>query len=198
MNLRLARPLAGIAALVATALLYAQDTPDTVFKPPKGSKVAIVVFEDLECPKCANTVPLLEKASKDYKIPVVRHDFPLPDRLHPWAHQAAVMARFFDAHSLGDDFRDYIFQNQLEINPTNLRSYADKFATSHKLSLPFVIDSDEKFSKEVDADRALGNAIKIEHTPTVFVVSSKHPSKPYIEVKDDDKLYATIDEMMKE
>ena len=60
----------------------AQDTVDTVFRPPKGSQVAIVVFEDLECPMCRRTAPLVEQASKTYKIPVVRHDFPLPG--HPW------------------------------------------------------------------------------------------------------------------
>ena len=190
---------AGIAVFVAAAVsLHAQDTPE-VLKPPKGSQVAIIVFEDLECPKCQRTAPLLAKASQTYKIPVVRYDFPLPERIHPWAHQAAVMAHFFDSRSrqLGLDFRDYIFQNQLEINRTNLRSYAEKFAAAHKVNLPYVIDSGGKFAKEVDAEVELGNGLKIEHTPTVYVVSSKHPKKPYIEVTENDQLYLTIDAMMK-
>ena len=109
-------------------------------RPPKGSEVAIVVFEDLQCPQCRRVAPILEQASKTYKIPLVRHDFPLP--MHNWSYQAAVMARYFDETSkaLGNEFRDYIFSNQLEINPQNLRGYADKCASEHKVALPFVIE----------------------------------------------------------
>ena len=183
---------------VASLCAAAQDTVDSVLRPPKGSQMAIVVFEDLECPMCRRTAPLVEQASKTYKIPVVRHDFPLP--MHPWSYQAAVFARYFDTHSkaVGNEFRDYVFQNQLEINITNLRSYADKFAASHKVDLPFVIDPDGKLAAQVNADRDLGKAIKLDHTPTVYIVSSRNPSKPYVEVKDNNQLYSTIDAMMKE
>lgn len=190
-----------LAAFVLSAAALgasAQDTTDTVFRPPKGSQVAIVVFEDLQCPMCRRTAPLVEQASKTYKIPVIRHDFPLP--MHNWSYQAAVMARYFDTHSksLGNDFRDYIFENQLDVTPQTLRGYAEKFATAHKVDLPFVIDPSGKFAAEVNADRNLGNAIKIDHTPTVYIVSSRNPNKPYIEVKDNNQLYSTIDAMMKD
>lgn len=187
--------LLAIASLSASA----QDTVDTVLRPPKGSQVAIVVFEDLECPMCRRTAPLLEQASRTYKIPVIRHDFPLGP-MHPWSFQAAVMARYFDTHSkaLGNEFRDYIFENQLEINLQNLRSYAEKFAASHKVDFPFIIDPSGKLAAQVTADRDLGKAIKLDHTPTVYIVSSRNPSKPYVEVKDNTQLYSTIDAMMKE
>src|SRR6201984_1737405 len=176
----------------------AQDTVDTVLRPPKGAQIAIVIFEDLECPMCRRTAPLVEQASRTYKIPVVRHDFPLP--MHNWSYQAAVMARFFDTHSkaLGNEFRDYIFENQLEVNPQNLRSYAEKFATEHKVDLPFVLDPGGKLAAQVNADRDLGKAIKLDHTPTVYIVSSRNPNKPYVEVKDNSQLYLTIDAVMKE
>jgi len=182
----------------AAVCALAQDTLDSVLRPPKGSQVAIVVFEDLQCPMCRRTAPLVEQASKTYKIPVVRHDFPLP--MHNWSYQAAVMARYFDTHSkaLGNEFRDYIFQNQLEVNPQNLRGFAEKFATEHKVDLPFVLDPTGKLAAQVNADRDLGKAIKLDHTPTVYIVSSRNPGKPYIEVKDNSQLYSTIDTMMKE
>jgi protein-disulfide isomerase len=185
--------LAGAGAVRGAA----QDTPDSVLRPPKGAQVAIVVFEDLQCPMCRRVAPLVEQASKVYKIPVVRHDFPLP--MHNWSYQAAVLARYFDTHSkaLGNEFRDYIFQNQLEINPQNLRSYAEKFAAEHKVDLPFVLDPGGKLASLVNADRDLGKAIKLDHTPTVYIVSSRNPSKPYIEVKDNTQLYSTIDAMMR-
>src|ERR1700686_5206954 len=185
----------GLAGAVSAA---AQDTLDSVLRPPKGAQIAIVVFEDLQCPVCRRTAPLVEQASKTYKIPVVRHDFPLP--MHNWSYQAAVMARYFDTHSkaLGNEFRDYVFENQLEIDPQNLRSYAEKFASTHKVDLPFVLDPGGKLAAEVNADRDLGKALKLDPTPTVYIVSSRNPSRPYVEVKDNSQLYLTIDSMMKE
>lgn len=182
----------------ASPRVRAQETVDSVLRPPKGAQVAIVVFEDLQCPMCRRTAPLVEEASKTYKIPVVRHDFPLP--MHNWSYQAAVMARYFDQHSkqLGNEFRDYIFENQLDITPQNLRGYAEKFASNHKVDFPFMIDPSGKLAAEVNADRDLGKAIKLDHTPTVYIVSSRNPNKPYVEVKDNNQLYSTIDAMMKE
>jgi protein-disulfide isomerase len=183
---------------VTGVFVGAQETVDSVLRPPKGAQFAIVVFEDLECPMCRRTAPLVEQASKAYKIPLVRHDFPLP--MHPWSYEAAVIAHYFDSHSkaLGNEFRDYVFQNQLEIDKSNLHGYAEKFAAAHKVDLPFVIDPNGKLAAEVNADRDIGKAIKLDHTPTVYIVSNKNPSRPYIEVKDNNQLYSTIDAMMKE
>ena len=176
----------------------AADAVNPALRPPKGAQVAIVVFEDLQCPQCRRVAPVLEQASRTYKIPLVRHDFPLP--MHNWSYDAAVMARYFDSNSkeLGNQFRDYIFSNQLEINPQNLRSYAEKFAAEHKVGFPFVVDPQGKYAAEVNADRDIGKEIKLEHTPTVFVVSSRNPSRPYVEMKDSSQLYVLIDAMMKE
>lgn len=181
-----------------SASLIAADAVNPVLRPPKGAQVAIVVFEDLQCPQCRRVAPLLEQASKTYKIPLVRHDFPLP--MHNWSYDAAVMARYFDATSktLGNQFRDYIFSNQLEINPKNLRSFAEKFAAEHKADFPFVVDPQGKYAAEVNADRDMGKAIKLDHTPTVYVVSSRHPDKPFVEMKDTSQLYALIDAMLKD
>jgi protein-disulfide isomerase len=197
-NLFVVLSLVAVIAMAGAVRVSAQDTVDSVLRPPKGSQVAIVVFEDLQCPMCRRTAPLVEQASKTYKIPVVRHDFPLP--MHNWSYQAAVMARYFDTHSkaLGNEFRDYIFENQLEVDPQNLRAYAEKFATAHKVDLPFVLDPQGKLAAQVNADRDLGKAIKLDHTPTVYIVSSRNPNKPYVEVKDNSQLYLTIDNMMKE
>ncbi len=192
--------LVSVIAVAGAVRAAAQDTVNTVFHPPKGSQFAIVVFEDLECPMCARMVPIVEQASKTYKIPVVRHDFPLGPA-HPWSHQAAVMARYFDTHSkdLGNEFRDYIFASQTEITIQNLRTYAEKFAAAHKVDLPYVIDPGGKLAALVDADHELGKAIKLEHTPTIYIVSSRNPNRPFVEVKEPaTQLYATIDAVMKE
>jgi protein-disulfide isomerase len=195
-------PLLLLALMCAACLCAASnDTVNPALRPPKGAQVAIVVFEDLQCPQCRRVSPILEQASKTYKIPLVRHDFPLP--MHNWSYDAAIMARYFDETSkaLGNDFRDYIFANQLEINPQNLRGYAEKFAGQHKMALPFLIDPQGKFAAEVNADRDAGKAIKLDHTPTVYVVSSRHPDQPYKEIDPrqiDTQLYVLIDAMMKD
>ena len=182
------------AALAATA----QEAVNPVLRPPKGAQVAIVIFEDLQCPDCRRAAPLVEEASRTYKIPVVRHDFPLP--FHTWSFDGAVLARYFDTHSkaLGNEFRDYIFANQLEVTPQNLRGYAEKFAAEHKVSVPFVVDPDGKLAALVNADKELGNKIQINHTPTLYVVSNKRSGKPFVEVVDRSQLYALIDNMLHE
>jgi len=176
----------------------AQAPVNPALRPPKGARVAIVVFEDLQCPDCRRAAPLVEEASKTYKIPVVRHDFPLP--FHTWSYDAAVLARYFDTHSkaLGNEFRDYIFSNQLEVTPQNLRGYAEKFAAEHKVELPFVVDPDGKLAALINADKQLGKDINIQHTPTLYVVSNKRNGKPFVEVVDRSQLYALIDTMLKE
>ena len=183
-----------LITLVLASLAPAQDI-DTILKPPKGAPLALVVFEDLQCPQCRVSAPVLREAGKAYKIPVVRHDFPLP--MHNWSFEAAVIAHYFDSHSrqLGYEYRDYIFEHQLEIIPTNLRSFADKFAADHKVDLPFVVDPQGKLAAEVNADRALGSRIGIHQTPTIYVVSSKPGGKPYVEVTDRTQLFQIIDAM---
>ena len=177
--------------------VFAEDVPEAL-RPPKGAQVAIVVFEDLQCPQCGRVAPLLVQASRTYKIPLVQHDFPLP--AHNWSFDAAVLARYFDTHSkeTGNEFRETVFAHQLEIFPQNLRGFADKFATEHKIALPFVVDPEGKLAGLVRADKDLGVSLHIEHTPTIWVVSSKRTGKPYVEVTDTSQLYAMIDAMKKE
>jgi protein-disulfide isomerase len=186
-----------LALVLSAAFALAQDATSAL-RPPKGSDVAIVVFEDLQCPKCRQDAPLVEQAAKTYKIPLVRHDFPLP--MHNWSYEAAVFARYFDSRSkqLGEDFRDYIFEHQLEINPQNLRGYAERFAGDHKTDLPFVVDPQGKLAAEVNADRDLGKRIGIDHTPTIYIVSNKQQGKPFVEVADPNQLFHTIDAMKTE
>src|SRR5258707_14096816 len=123
----------GFLAVVLIAALAAAQAKASILRPPKGASVAIVIFEDLECPDCARAAPLVEEAARTYKIPVVRRDFPL--QMHPWAYDAAVLARFFDTHSraIGNQFRDTVFARQLEITKDTLRSFAEKFAAAHKI-----------------------------------------------------------------
>src|SRR3954453_8135241 len=96
-----------LSAFVLVSLFALAQAAPTALKPPKGAQVALVVFEDLQCPDCRRAAPLVQQAGKTYKIPIVRHDFPLP--FHTWSMDAAINARYFDTHSkeLGNEYRDY-------------------------------------------------------------------------------------------
>jgi len=185
-----------LAAVLLASLVSAQQAVNPALRPPKGAALALVVFEDLQCPQCRRDAPLVAQAAKTYKIPVIRHDFPLP--MHNWSYQAAVIAHYFDSRSkqLGIDFRDYIFEHQPEIFPTNLQQFVEKFAADHKVDLPFVIDPQGKLAAEVNAERDLGKALRLDHTPTIYVVSSNPKGRPFAEVKDPgSELFQTIDAM---
>jgi protein-disulfide isomerase len=183
--------LAATAALALPAA--AQDT--SILKPPKGAKVALVVFEDLQCPDCRRAAPLLQEAMKAYKIPLVRYDFPLP--MHNWSFDAHVMARWFDTKSkqTGNDFREYIFENQPQITRENLRGFAERFAVQRKLSLPFLVDPTGALAAKVKADSNLGKRTGVSHTPTIYVVSETTTGKPFVEVVDRSQLFQLIDQM---
>ncbi|MGD0892352.1 MAG: thioredoxin domain-containing protein [Terracidiphilus sp.] len=212
---RIARPhrasfvLAIAAALFSTAPVNAQFAPPpqgtqvhdpAALRPPAGARVAIIEFEDLECPDCARANPILKTAAATYHIPWVRHDFPLP--FHNWSMYAAVNARWFDLKSkaLGDEYRDSVFANQPSIvSPEVLNTFTAKFAADHHISLPFALDPQGKLLAEVKADYALGQRIGIEHTPTIWVVTANNTKgAPFVEVVDRSKLYQLIDEALAE
>ena len=180
-----------ILAFAGTMLLRAQE--QALLRPPKGAKIALVVFEDMECPQCAHVHPLLEQAARTYRIPLVQRDFTLP--YHTWSMEAALMARYFDTKSpkLGKEFRSQVFAHQTEITKDNLRPFADKFAAEHQVELPMFVDPQGKFAAQIEADKELGTRIGITHTPTVYIVSSQQPRTPFVEVTDLSKLYQMLD-----
>jgi protein-disulfide isomerase len=183
------------AAPALAVLSFAADASS--LKPPAGAKVAIVVFEDLECPDCARAYPVVWEAARAHKIPVVLHDFPLPK--HPWSFDAAIWARYFDTKSekVGDDFRGFIYKNQPQITRENLLQYVQKFGDENKIPVPFSPDPEGKLRAKVQADYALGQKIGLEHTPTIFVIGNGGASTPFVEVVDREQLGQIIEDMQK-
>jgi protein-disulfide isomerase len=201
--------LLGLAAalLLAVPAAHAQFGPPpttqvhdaSALRPPAGARVAIVEFEDMECPDCARANPLLREASEKYGIPWVRHDFPLP--FHAWSTQAAINARWFDTKSkkLGDEYRDAVFASQTSIADLNdLRVFTEKFAQQRSIAMPFALDPQGKLQAEVKGDYALGQRVGIEHTPTIWVVTNGSHAAPFVEVVDRSKLFQLIDTALAE
>jgi protein-disulfide isomerase len=193
-----------LAAPAARAQFGGEPTTTQVhdpaaLKPPPGAKVAMIEFYDLECPMCAETNPLLMQAQAKYHIPWVRHDFPIPG--HPWSFQAAVFARWFDTKSkeLGNTYRDTIFANQASIETRReLVDFTQKFAASHGQQLPFMVDPQGKLAAEVKADAELARRIGVDHTPTIWIVTSGGKAPPYKEVLNNSQLFQMIDQALAE
>jgi protein-disulfide isomerase len=194
LNVRLAASVLAIPWLACgSSLVAAAD--GSQFALPKGAKAAIVVFEDLQCPDCAQAHPELLAAAKTSKVPLAIHDFPITR--HAWAFPAAVLAGYFTARSpaLGVEFRSFIFQNQKDIESDKLRQYAEKFARDHKLQLPPDVDADGKLKDKVQADFDLGNRIHLEYVPLIFVIGRGEGPAHFVEVTDVRTLDGVITKM---
>ena len=184
-NLRLSSVF--IALLTLASSVMAADA--TLLKPPHGTAVAIVMFEDLQCVDCSKVYPVVWETANAHKVPVVLHDFPLP--MHNWAFDAAVWARYFDKTSaeMGNEFRKFIYANQVQITRDNLLQWAQKFAGENKTAVPSEKDPEGNLADLVKADYLLGQRIGVEHTPTICVVSNSGVSQPLVEeVKVREKL----------
>jgi protein-disulfide isomerase len=190
------RSIAVFCAVAALSVLgFSAD--GSSLKLPPGAKVALVMFEDLECPDCARAYPVVWETARAHHIPVVLRDFPL--RQHKWSLDAAVYARFFDTKSekLGEDFRGYIFKNQQQITHDNLLQYVQKFADENKTPLPFAVDPEGKLKEKINADVTLGQRAGLEHTPTIFVIGAGGATTQYVEVSDRNQLSQIIEDMQK-
>ncbi len=189
--------------LAATCFTFAQMTTSEeklqVLKPPPGSKVALVEFEDFECPDCARAHPVVMEAVKKYDIPFVRYDFPLPQ--HTYAYEAALINRYFESKDkkLAAEYRDAVFQNQPAFgdNQANFHQWVMKWAADHGSPLPFMIDPGGKFALAIRNDQDLGRRIEISHTPTIFVVTNNRMAEPFVEVVDRTQLDQMIEEAKK-
>lgn len=190
--------LLALAVIPARAQAPIQVLDAAALHPPAGARVAIVEFDDLQCPACAAANPTLKAAAAQYHIPWIRHDFLIP--YHNWSKFAAIDARWFDSKSkaIGDEYRDEVFASQNSIyNPDSLTQFTQKYAQSHGLALPFAIDPQGKFAGEVAADSDLARRTGIQSTPTVFIVTSGGKGAPFMQVVNPAKdLYSTIDRAM--
>ena len=161
----------------------------SVFKPPVGAKVAIIEFEDLECPLCAKVSPMVRDAMSHYGIPRVHYDFIIPG--HMWSRNAAIYARYLEdkvSKQTAEDFRRDVFASQrLIASPEDLQQFTRRWFQAHGQAMPFLVDP--KCAAEVEADCALGRRVGIVHTPTLVVATAHH----WIEVTEPDQLYAAID-----
>jgi len=145
----------------------------TILRPPAGSKVAIIVFEDLGCPACARAHPIEKQVSEQDHVPLLRYDFPLAQ--HIWTFDGAVYARYLQdkvSPKLADDYRSAIFAAQMSISSKDdLRQFTEHWLQQHGQKLPTVVDPGGALAAKVQADYNLGKRLNVEYTPTLVVVT---------------------------
>jgi protein-disulfide isomerase len=166
------------------------------FKPPAGAKVAIIEWQDLQCPACAHAFPIVHQAIDHYKIPLEEKDFPLPQHAVLGSLDGAVWARYLQdkvSMKTADEYRGAFFAAQTGItNKDDAMAFTRRFFQSHGLQMPFVADPSGALLKEVQADKALGEKVGVNQTPTIIVCSQRE----WIHVTDVSLLYQAIDQVM--
>jgi protein-disulfide isomerase len=168
----------------------------SAFKPPAGAKVGIIEWQDLQCPACAHAFPIVHQAVAHYNIPLEEKDFPLPQHQVLGSLDGAVWARYLQekvSPKVADEYRGAVFAAQTGItNKDDMIAFTRRFFQSHALQMPFVADPSGELMKEIQADKALGEKVGVNQTPTIIVCSAKE----WIHVTDVSLLYQAIDQVM--
>ena len=71
-----------------------------------------------------------------------------------------------------------------------------KFAQEHKVGFPVAVDPDGRLQELVKADYSLGQSVGIQHTPTIWVVTNQASGTPFVEVIDQQRLFAMIEKAL--
>lgn len=162
------------------------------------ARVHVIIFEDLECPSCAQWhQKLLSQFLPEFghSVAFQFHDFPLPQ--HAWSFNAAVISRFFALHrpQLYFPWRTYCFAHQDAISPDNLIDKAVQFAAPAGISRAEIEGAFGQMDllQAVEADRALGERSNVQHTPTIYV-EGRHK----VEVSTPEQFVAAVKAALQE
>jgi protein-disulfide isomerase len=168
----------------------------SMLKPPPGVRVAVIEWQDLLCPGCAHAFPIVHAAVAHYNIPLIEKDFPLPAHAAMGSFEAAVWARYLQdkvSMKMADDYRGAVFAGQSGIaNKDDMLNFTRHFFQTHGLQMPFVPDPTGQLTKEVNADKALGEKLAVYYTPCIIVCTQKE----WVHVTDVSLLYRTIDTLI--
>jgi protein-disulfide isomerase len=149
---------------------------------PANAPVTLVDFSDLQCPHCKDAHPMLEKLMSENKnVRLVFQSFPLP--MHDWATKAAAYADCV-SRSSNDAFWKFIasvFGAQGDITAANADEKLTALADSAGVKgadIGACAAKPETISR-VEKSVALGKALDVNSTPTLFINGRKIPAVPY-------------------
>lgn len=142
----------------------------------KGAPVQIVEFSDFQCPYCKAEAQEIRKnllTAYPTQVRLYFKTFPL-ESLHPWAKAAAIASRC--VYKQNPDafwtYHDWIFENQAEITPENLKEKIMGWAKTAEgidaVQLGQCMDT-KATEAQVNADQEEGMKLEINSTPTLFI-----------------------------
>jgi protein-disulfide isomerase len=149
---------------------------------PANAPVTVVDFSDLQCPHCKDAHPIVEKLiAEDKNVRVVFQSFPLP--MHDWAAKAAAYADCVNRSST-DAFWKFIqsvYGAQTDITAANADEKLTPLADSAGVKGADIAACAAKpeTTSRVEKSVALGKAVDVNSTPTLFVNGRKLPAVPY-------------------
>jgi protein-disulfide isomerase len=163
-----------------------------------GSKVRAIIYEDLQCPDCANFRVMMDKQilpKYGDRVEFVHRDFPLAK--HAWSRTAAIAARFFAEKDpkLGLEYRRHQLATLRETNPSNFNQRLAAFAEQHGIKGEEAVAAlaNPKYAEAVERDFQDGVGRGIVHTPTVLVGST-----PFIETFTFEEISKGLDAALAE
>jgi protein-disulfide isomerase len=146
---------------------------------PANAPVTIAIFSDFQCPYCKDEAQVLRQnlaAAFPDKARVIFEDFPL-DSTHPWARTAAIAGRCVYRQNPAAfwKFFDWDYENQAQITLENVNGKIQEFVNSAGLDGLQLGRCVETKAGEADVNRAvaLGHALQVSATPTIFVNGRK-------------------------
>jgi protein-disulfide isomerase len=145
---------------------------------PANAPAMIVEFSDMQCPHCKDAQPVLEKLmAEEPNVRLVFQNFPLAIPAHDWAAKGAAYADCVGQTS-NDAFWKFIhdvYEAQTAITAANadekLTALADQEGVKGADIATCAAQPDT--TARVQQSVALGKAVKITGTPTLFVNGRK-------------------------
>ena len=176
--------LAAILTAITVAPAYAQQrgvfigVDDDPVLGNADAKVLIIEFGDYQCPSCRMFWHDVEpRLKKDYidtgKAKLVFRDFPIV-QIHPEALLASMAVECAGEQNKYWEYHDKVFREQYNKGDDLVRFKAadlKKWAKDTKLdqaTFDQCLDS-EKYKNEVLKDKADGDAVSVQGTPTFFI-----------------------------
>lgn len=132
-----------------------------------NAPVTIAVFDDFECPYCAQTVPLLKQVVEKYagKAKLVFKNFPLAN--HRNARNAALTALAAGRQGKFWEMHDLLYENYNRLNPKKI----DELAAQVGLDMEQLKTDrkDPQLNDLISRDISEGTEIGVRGTPTVYI-----------------------------
>lgn len=184
-----------VLAAAGTALAFAQGS---LVEGKKDSPVRVVIYEDLQCPDCADFRVMLDQhllPKYGAKVAFVHRDFPLAK--HAWARPGAIASRYIQGLSeeKAARFRRETMAALTTIKADTFQDWLKTFCAKNGLDPVKAIAAmaDPTLAALVQKDFEDGVARGIARTPTALV-----NGEPFIETFTLEQISAGIDAALKE